>query len=583
MKYIYIVLILLSIGTVTAVAQKTTDSLFVQKISAEQLTDSTSANRFDYAFYTAQSYKNRGKFDDAIKEYQKCLSIDSTNAAAWFELSRMYQFTNNPNAYNTLLKAIKYAPKNDYYKEIEAAYCINNKEYGKAIRIFEKLAKANKRKTSYLYHLLKLYEVTGKEAKHLSTIKKIETIKGISEETVMIKIGYYYKKAQHSKALEEINKLIEKYPNNVEYQTLTGQYLLSIRDTAAALNSLNAILDKHPNNGYVYMVLFEYYKAKKDEPKLRNALNKIIEDNNIDISEKIPMFTNYIEQLEKQGKEIDVYNFFTTLIENYQKESVVYSLYGAYLLEQKELDKAEDLLNTAISINPDDEATWNMLVQIQVQKDSIPKLLRIVDEAEKIFPDNSTWAYYKVTSMVQLKKEKEAIALIDSYVQKFDDKDNAFNSLILSIKGDCLMQDSLYSEAFESYDKSLSYNPGNILTLNNYAYFLSECNTDLAKAEKMSSLVIANEPQNSTYLDTYAWILFKQGDLNGAKFHIERALLYGDDPDILEHYGDILFKLGNEQKALEQWQKSKDKGNTSPTLQKKIEEKRYIEKEMKCK
>lgn len=145
------------------------------------------------------------------------------------------------------------------------------------------------------------------------------------------------------------------------------------------------------------------------------------------------------------------------------------------------------------------------------------------------------------------------------------------------------MQDSLYSEAFESYDKSLSYNPGNILTLNNYAYFLSECNTDLTKAEKMSSLVIANEPQNSTYLDTYAWILFKQGDLNGAKFHIERALLYGDDPDILEHYGDILFKLGNEQKALEQWQKSKDKGNTSPTLQKKIEEKRYIEKEMKCK
>ena len=122
MKYIYIVLISLSIGTVTAVAQKTTDSLFVRKISAEQLTDSTSANRFDYAFYTAQSYKNRGKFDDAIKEYQKCLSIDSTNAAAWFELSRMYQFTNNPNAYNTLLRAIKYAPKNDYYKEIEAAY-----------------------------------------------------------------------------------------------------------------------------------------------------------------------------------------------------------------------------------------------------------------------------------------------------------------------------------------------------------------------------------------------------------------------------------------------------------------------------
>ena len=109
------------------------------------------------------------------------------------------------------------------------------------------------------------------------------------------------------------------------------------------------------------------------------------------------------------------------------------------------------------------------------------------------------------------------------------------------------------------------------------------CNTDLAKAEKMSSKTIIAEPKNGTYIDTYAWILFRQGDLNGAKLHIERALLYGDDPDVLEHYGDILFNLGDEQKALEQWQKSKDKGNASPTLQKKLDERRYIESTVKCK
>ena len=74
MKYIYIVLISLSIGTVTAVAQKTTDSLFVRKISAEQLTDSTSANRFDYAFYTAQSCKNRGKMP-VDRQYQCCCVV----------------------------------------------------------------------------------------------------------------------------------------------------------------------------------------------------------------------------------------------------------------------------------------------------------------------------------------------------------------------------------------------------------------------------------------------------------------------------------------------------------------------------
>jgi len=42
--------------------------------------------------------------------------------------------------------------------------------------------------------------------------------------------------------------------------------------------------------------------------------------------------------------------------------------------------------------------------------------------------------------------------------------------------------------------------------MNNYAYYLSEEKTDLKKAEKMSAKAVEKEPNNSTYLDTYAWI-----------------------------------------------------------------------------
>lgn len=582
MRYIYIIMLLYAINTALR-AQQPKESLFLQKIAEDQLIDSTNTQKIDYAFYNAQKYKNRGNFDATIKEYLRCLEIDSTNAAAWFELSKMYQFTNNNDAYKTLLKAIKYAPDNDYYREIEAAYCISKNEYNKAIKIFEKLSKKHKSKTSYLYNLLSLYEVTGKGKKYLNTINKIEVLRDASIETVMAKVGYYNRKKQHKKAIAEINSLIDKYPHNTEYKTLIGQYYFTISDTTAALSSLNDIIKQYPNNGYVYMVLLDYYNTKNDEQQVEYCLNKIIEDQNIDISEKIEIFINHIRHLEAKNKETEADEFFNRLIEYYPKESVIYALYGAYLFERKDKDKAEDQLNTAISLNPEEENNWNILAQIQILNDSVAKLIKVADEAEKLFPNNSTWSYYKVMGHIQLKREKEAIELIDFYEKNIDDKENIFKSLIMSVKGDLLMQDSIYTEAFESYEKSLSYNPNNILTLNNYAYFLSECNTELVKAENMSSKTITAEPQNSTYLDTYAWILFKRGDLAGAKFYIERALMYSDDADLLEHYGDILFKLGETQKAVEEWKKSKSKGNSSPNLQKKIDEKIYIEKELKCK
>lgn len=581
MRYIYISILLLV--AICIEAQSNRDSIFIQKIAEQQLADSTQAQRFDYTFYAAEQLKNQGKYEEAITLYIKSLSIDSTNAAAWFELSKMYQFTKNTQAYQTLLKAVKYAPHNTYYKEIEAAYYISMGEYNKAIKLFERLSKTNSSKTSYLYNLLNLYQATNKDKKYLATVKKLETLLGISEETTISKVNYYNKRLAHKKAITEINRLIEQYPYNTEYKTIVGQYYLSIGDTAAALNSLNELTKSYPNSGYVYMTLLEYYQERNDDKQVEFCMKKIIDDNDIDISEKINVFINYVEKLDANGNKEESEKFFGTLIDYYPKESMVYALYGAYLMEQKASDKAEDMINTAVSLNPEEQNNWIMLAQLHVASDSIERLIKVADEAEKLFPDNTTWAYYKVMGLVQLEKKTEAIDLIDHYVATLGDRHNGFKSIIMSIKGDYLIADSLYSAAFECYEKSLEFNPGNTPTLNNYAYFLSECNLDLAKAEKMSSKTIISEPQNSTYIDTYAWILFKQGDLKGAKFYIERALLYSDDADLLEHYGDILFAMGENEKAIEQWKKAKDKGGDSPTLQRKIDDGQYIEKPLNCK
>ena len=114
------------------------------------------------------------------------------------------------------------------------------------------------------------------------------------------------------------------------------------------------------------------------------------------------------------------------------------------------------------------------------------------------------------------------------------------------------------AEAYAAYDSSLVYNPDNIGTLNNYAYYLSVERKDLDKAEEMSYRTVKAEPENATYLDTYAWILFEKKRYTEARIYIEQAMKNGGDTSqvIVEHCGDVYYMLGEKEKALEYWKKA---------------------------
>ncbi len=88
----------------------------------------------------------------------------------------------------------------------------------------------------------------------------------------------------------------------------------------------------------------------------------------------------------------------------------------------------------------------------------------------------------------------------------------------------------------------------------------------------MSKKTIEKEPNNSTYLDTYAWILFQNEEYENALGYIGKAYINGgkDSAEINDHYGDILFKNGREEEAIQYWEKSKSLGKKSDELEKKI-------------
>ena len=135
-----------------------------------------------------------------------------------------------------------------------------------------------------------------------------------------------------------------------------------------------------------------------------------------------------------------------------------------------------------------------------------------------------------------------------------------------------------FKESDEAYNKALEINPDNSYTLNNYAYYLSLRGANLEKAEEMSKRSIQLDLNNPSSEDTYAWILFKLKRYKDARTWIEKAISHSDKSAVqMEHYGDILFLLGEKGKAFQQWQKARTTGGGSDKLELKINEKRYIE------
>ena len=122
------------------------------------------------------------------------------------------------------------------------------------------------------------------------------------------------------------------------------------------------------------------------------------------------------------------------------------------------------------------------------------------------------------------------------------------------------------------------YNSSNIGALNNYAYYLSVERRNLDKAEEMSYKTVKAEPDNATYLDTYAWILFEKGNYAEARLYIDDAMKSdgGKSDVIVEHCGVIFYLSGYGDKALEYWNQALMLGSKSRTLLEKIRMKKYI-------
>lgn len=547
--------------------------IFFACLNLQVFGETLSERKVSSLLTSAVRLRQDARYDEAFAILDFCKEISPDNAAVHYELAQVFSATSqNEKAFLELEKASQLAPENDFFLEQLMTFHEAYKRFDKAIEICKTLISRKPADESLPYFLISFYEQNGNYKEALSQLDKMEKSSGVDFNISAEKMKIFEILNQPKNIENEAKKLAKTFPTQVKYQSLLGEIYLSQGKRKKATAIFENILKNAPNDETANLAVLEFHLSQNDTTAYNRQLFAIFENRAIDFNVKLALLERLVTGYVKNNQfPILTEKAFAFLLENYPSEEALELYYIDFLLYKKQLSQATERIYAVLEKNPKIETLWIKLSQI-VETD-LKKSYEIASLALAHFPENSYFHYICAVFLQNNGEKEKAIEAISSAIKFTDEKNFEALSNFWGLKGDLLFATKRAAEAFSAYENSLSFNPKNIMVLNNYAYFLACENRDLKKAEKMSGTAVQNSPSNATFLDTYAWVLFRRGELKLAKFYIERALAQDENnAEIFLHYGDILVALGEKEKAVSFWQKAYDLGEKSDDLLFKIQQ-----------
>ena len=550
--------------------------------------DGIASLRYDSYFLQALVQREKGNADAAFDLLQHCIKINPQAAEAYYFLAQYYQAlrgdsTNLKTAQQYILKAAELEPDNATFLETVAQSYISQAEYEKAIPVMERLYNQDKSREELLEMLFELYQQTDNNDKAIETLNRLEAAEGKSERLSYAKSEIYTNMGNKKAAIAEMRQLAQQYPNDLNFKGMYADMLLRNDEEGQALKLYNEILAEEPDNTRAQVSLRSYYRVQGEIEKADSLTEVILLNKNTTNEQRIYLMRQMVADSERaDGDSTQILNMFHKMLAGPQKNADIATLCAAYMdLKKMPRDSVRAMLQTVLSIAPDNAAARLQLVSFAWDRKDHQEVITLCQDARQYNPEEMAFYYYQGMAYYQEEDKDKALEAFQNGIGVITPESNpAIVSDFYAVMGDLLHQKGLARKAFEAYDSCLQWKDDNIMCLNNYAYYLSELDEQLDKAEQMSYKTIKAEPKNATYLDTYAWILFMQGRYAESKVYIDQALQNDSDSSavIIEHAGDIYAKCGDTGRAVELWQQAQQIDPENKILIRKIKRRKYISK-----
>jgi tetratricopeptide (TPR) repeat protein len=545
-------------------------------------TGNNDAGRYDRFFIDAMLQRQKGNNDAAFDLLKHCVHIRPEAPEAYFFLAQYYMsLKQNDKAIECFKKAADLEPDNSTYLETLAKAYVTNDNDSLAIGTLEKIVEKETGRIDILEMLVQLYQNRADYDNTIKTLDRLETLEGKNERLTYAKSEIYSLTGDKKAAINEMKKLADQYPNDLNYRGMYGDALLMNGREKEAFDIYTGILKAEPDNYRAQLSMRAYYKQKDMAADADSMTMQLLLNKNTGDDARVYIMRQEIAESENGGGDsTKILRLFDRMMAQPQASTDIAILYATYMsLKKMPQEKIEAVLEKVLAQTPDNAAARLQLVAYAWQRDDLDRVIELCKAARQYNPDEMAFYYYE--GMAHFRKDDNDSALNAfqngiSVIGEHSDPDIV--SDFYAVMGDLLYEKGRAAEAYAAYDSCLQWKDDNIGCLNNYAYYLSVNGDSLDKAEKMSYRTVKAEPKNATYLDTYAWILFMQGRYAEAKIYIDQAVQNDSDSSavILEHAGDIHAKAGDIDGAVELWARAAAKDPANKLLARKIRQRKYI-------
>ena len=494
----------------------------------------------------------------AIGAIEAVFQQDSNYAPALNLLSRITRVPKN---------AVEYAERayladttNRYYLEDYGRALVQGGEYSKAVSVFDKIVQKSTEPNDYRI-LAILLDGSRKTTEAIAVLDTAEVRFGRIPLLGRLRQYYLLKTGQTLAAEADAHKAIEEAPYLAEnHISLAEIYSATRRDSLALASYQRAIaidsLDVEP-----WLALAEFHQKRGNMVAYLTLVERIFGNEQLPLQGKIEEWKSLSNDMNAYRKFYPQYDaLIKRLYIRHPESKEVATSYAQHLILSGEVEEALRLCKQLIDYKKPNIEEFTRVIEIENHLNRPDSVRHYTDVALALFPHNTDLLHLRGALALQRKEFDDAIVLYNEAL-KHADNDTLRSSLWGAI-GDVEHQRNEMKRCFKAYDKALRYHADNAMVLNNYAYFLSEDGKSLERALTMISRALALSQNNSTYLDTMAWVLYKLGRYDEAKKYMQQALSLDRhrSAELALHYGDILHALGEEFMAKTYWRKALERG-----------------------
>jgi len=530
-------------------------------------------NRYDYILTEALRQKYVGDVNEAATLFEKCIELDKERAVPYFELAQMYSAAGmGGKSLQYASTAARLEPENYWYQLACGSLFTQYEMKDSALVYFARALKADKRAVEVNGILAGLYAEQGNMEKADSLFRTLDSEGALTEDMALMMISGLIVKDNLKEAAGRTIRLLEQHPGETRYKALLADIYFEDGQKEKSDSIYRQIIAGSPDDiesQLLYMMNLVY---KKEYSGIAGFLNNVFES----------------EVIERDRKVAVAGRLATDTV--YVKENTESLAASLILLENKYPDDDE-----VLSIRPGMYEAAGMKEQAVARYEEILKngrpgfffkerlLILYVDNKEYRKAYDLATVYSRENNRSILGKVYYAMAAMElrEYQVANGELDKAMilagnneelKVQVMSMLGDLKYRMKDYDASYKYYEDALAISPEDPLLLNNYAYFLAEGGRDLKKALKMAEKVMELDGNNPTYIDTYAWVLYKLGNHREALKEMMRIFVSGEDqdPELLEHMGFIKKALGKCDEAVGYWRSALEKDNSKTYLEEEI-------------